>query len=363
MNMTLTDEKLKALPVEEVVEEAGVTAATRVKRPAALLFTYRCSISCAHCLFGCGTRTPSGVMSVDDALEYLRQIHQLDRAVHIAGGEPFLFWSVLAEVCEKAGTLGIAPHFVESNCFWAVNDSIVRDRLTKLRDWGVRGMYFSADPYHMAHVSPENVIRARAIAWELFGKENVMCRDVPEEKIREFADIGKDETRLAEWVRSSVPRIVGNAAFRLAPFLPDLPLDRLPMHCGWGPNVDDGPGCSAAFDPELMSEVHIDLYGNIQTNCGVIIGNAKKTSVPNLFARGIKDANPIVEILAGDGPFGLLEHAREKGCPPITHAVQKCHLCFLVRSFLRAYYPDILGPEEVYYAAPAAMLAYCSGVK
>lgn len=361
--MALTDEELKAMPVEEVVQKAGVTAATRVKLPAALLFTYRCSISCAHCLFGCGRRTRSGVMTVDDSIEFLRQIHQLDRAVHIAGGEPFVFWNVLAEVCESAGKLGVAPHFVESNCFWAVSDSIARDRLTRLRDWGVRGMYFSADPYHMAHVPPENFIRAREIAWELLGKENVMCTDAPAQRIREFAVIGKNEEQLAEWARRSTPKIVGNAAFRLAPLLRDIPLGELPMQQGRGPAGGDGPGCPAAFDPRLIPEVHIDLYGNIQTNCGVIIGNARRTSVSELFARGVRAANPIVEILAADGPLGLLEHARERGCPEITHAVQKCHLCFLVRSFLRAYYPDVLGPEEVYYAAPAAMLAYGAGVR
>jgi len=349
--------------VAEVIEKAGVATANRLKRPAALLFTYRCSISCAHCLFGCGSNVPSGAMPVEDAVEYLGQLHRLDRAVHIAGGEPFLFWRVLFEVCREAGRLGIAPHFIETNAFWAAADGIVRQRFIRLRDCGVRGMYFSADPYHLSCVPPEYVDRARCIAWDIFGKANVMCPEHTLEEMRMLADIGVDEGRLAEYVRSHPPKIVGNAAFRLAHCLPLRPIDELPLRCGWGPNVDEARGCPSAFDPKRMWEVHVDPYGNIQTNCGVILGNARHTPVPELFARGIQRVNPIARTLAAEGPGGLLRLAREKGCPEITRAVQKCHLCFLVRSFLRAFRPDVLGPEEVYYTAPAAMMTHCSRVK
>ena len=358
----ITDE-MRAMPVDDVIDQYGVAKAVAAKRPAALLFTYRCSISCAHCLFGCGRSVPSRAMSVEDALEYLQQIHGLGRAIHIAGGEPFLFWDDLLEICVRAEKAGCSPHFIESNAFWAVDDAIARERLSRLHDVGVRGMLFSADPYHLAHMPPENVIRARAIAWEIFGKENVLCRNVPDDEIRQFAAIAKDREAFAGYVRAAPPKIVGNAAFQLAPFLPYLPIAELPTQCGWGPDVDQGAGCAIAFDPERMWEVHIDPYGNIQTNCGVILGDAKKTSVPELFARGLRSVNPMTEILVDEGPWGLLDYARSEGCPEITHAVQKCHLCFLVRSYLRARHPDIFGPEEVYFAAPAAMLAYRVSVK
>ncbi|MEW6360081.1 MAG: radical SAM protein [Planctomycetota bacterium] len=359
--MTWTDEELKAMPVGEVVEKAGVAAATRVKYPGALLFTYRCSISCDHCLFGCGLSIPPRVMSAEDALEFLRQLHQTDRCVHIAGGEAFLFWDVLAEVVERAGKGGIAPHFIESNCSWAAHDGIVRERLSRLKDWGLRGMLFSADPYHQAHVPPENFIRARAIAREIFGPQNVLCNAAPDADIMGLPAIVRDEKRLAERVRSSPPKMVGNAAYRLGRFLPDLPLESLPLKCGWGPNVPECRGCPAEFDGKRMWEVHVDPYANIQTNCGVILGNAKKTPVADLLRTDFAKDNPIASILAKDGPFGLLEFAKTKGCPTLTHAKQKCHLCFLVRSYLRAFYPHILGPEEVYYAAAAAALAYRAG--
>ncbi|MBM4046514.1 MAG: hypothetical protein FJ279_15495 [Planctomycetes bacterium] len=351
--MPRSPEELKALPVAEVIREVGVSRATQIKGPAALLFTYRCSISCAHCLFACNPQVASGRMTVEDALEFLRQVHRLDRAVHIAGGEVFLFWSELAEVVEKAGKLGLAPHFIESNAFWAVNDAIVRERLMKLRDWGVLGMYFSADHYHQAYVPPGNFLRARAIAREIFDQRNVMATQAPPEHIHWLPILARDEKRFAEKVRVAPPTMLGSAAIQLAHLVPAHPVDSLPR-CGWDKSA--GQDCFAAFDPELMCEVHIDLYGNIQTNCGVILGNAKKVSVPDLFARGVAKGNPIVEILARKGPVGLLAHAREKGCPDITHATQKCHLCFMVRTFLRPHYPNVLGPAEIYPVPFAELL-------
>lgn len=350
--MSSTDAELKKMPVADVIARAGVATATRIKYPGALLFTYRCSISCAHCLFGCGANIPPRAMAVDDALTFLRQLHRLDRVVHIAGGEALLFWNVLAEVVKQAGKEGIAPHFIESNCSWATQDGLVQDRLLRLRAWGLRGMLFSADPYHMAYVPPENFLRARRIAREVFGPENVMCHSGPEEEIMDLAAIARDERRFAARVRSSPPKLIGNAALHLGQYFPDLPIESLPLKCGWGPNVTNTRGCPSEFDGRRMWEVHIDPYGNVQTNCGVVLGNAKQTPVFDLFRRDLTEDNPIASILAREGPFGLLEHAKKMGCPDITHAKQKCHLCFLVRSALRPHYPAILGPEEVYYAAP-----------
>jgi hypothetical protein len=355
---TASGDELRTLPVEDVVARVGVNRAQIYKNVAGLLFTYRCTITCAHCLFGCGTKIQSGPMSVEDGVEFLRQLHELDRVVHIAGGEPFMFWDVLSALVEAAGREGVAPHFIETNSSWAASDGLVRERFRRLRGCGVRGMYFSADPFHFQFVPPDNYLRARAIAAEVFGPENVTGHSATPERAAELVAIGRDEARLADYVRRGTPALVGNAALRLAHYVPDAPLDRLSGGFGASSAKADGPGCRRSFDGRLMWEVHVDPYGNIQTNCGVILGNARKVTVGELLRRDFASENPIASILSTRGPLGLLDLAKARGFPGITHAKQRCHLCFLVRSFLRPHFPGVLGPDEVYHTSAAALSAH-----
>lgn len=346
-------EGLKALPVQDVIARVGLEKAVSYKCVGALIFTYRCSISCDHCLFGCGPRVNSPPMSVEDGLIFLRQLHELDRVIHIAGGEAMLYWNELAQLLEKAGREGIAPHFVETNSSWAVNESIVRERFHYLRDCGVLGVYFSADPYHFRHVAPENFLRAQEVACKVFGDQYICGHKATPEKTQEFVRIGRDPALLSTYVRQSPPMIVGNAAVRLAQYLPDIPVEKLDLGPGKKSSFDSG--CYRGVLPPTVWEIHIDPYGNIQTNCGIILGNAKHTSVKEVLQRGVTPDNPIVFAVAQGGPCALLELARAKGCPVITQAKSKCHLCYLVRGLLRPHFPQIFGPDEVYSTVADAL--------
>ncbi len=107
--------------------------------------------------------------------------------------------------------------------------------------------------------------------------------------------------------------------------------------------------CAGEFDAEGIWEVHIDPYDNIQTNCGVILGRADRTSVAEMMARGPAQANFVAQTLSEAGPVGLAELARrEHGFQIPPEAGQKCELCYLTRRFLRRHHPEILGPAEAY---------------
>ena len=347
--MPQTNAELTALPAREVIACVGVDKAMSYKCVGALIFTYRCSIACPHCLFGCGPRKQSPPMSVEDGLLFLRQLHELDRVIHIAGGEAMLYWDALAALVERAGREGVAPHFIETNSSWAVNDHIVRERFRRLRDCGVLGMYFSADPFHFASVPPENYLRARAVACEIFEPRHLSGHVAARENAEELAQIARNPERFAAYVRSHAPKIVGNAAAHLAKYFPDIPIESLDLRPGADSSFADG--CYRAAVPPTVWEVHVDPYGNIQTNCGIMLGNAKRTPVIQVLSRGMSDGNPVVSAVAKDGPRGLLDLARQKGCPEIRHAKSKCHLCFMVRGFLRPHFPEFLGPDEVYHAS------------
>ena len=96
-----------------------------------------------------------------------------------------------------------------------------------------------------------------------------------------------------------------------------------------------------------MWEIHIDPYGNIQTCCGIVLGNAHRTPLPDVMETGFTH-NELAGIVHDQGPFGLLRIAVERGYRTRDGYPQKCNLCWEVRKFLRPYYPEELGPDEIY---------------
>ena len=334
--------------VNALVAELGVAAAGGKLGVAAILCTYRCTIACRHCCFGCAAAHADVRMTTDQAVRHLRSLHRLGRVIHIAGGECMMYWDDLKSILSAAQGEGVQPHFIETNCSFAADDEIVRDRLATLSACGVAGILLSADPYHQAFVPPERFLRARRMAREAFGPQNVWCTDQPDEEVRELAEIARDEERLREYVRAHPPMLVGRAQRELAPLLDEHPLAELPLDTGWHTRYR-ARDCAIDFRRETIWEIHVDPYDNIQTNCGVILGDANVTPPAKLMAAGPERANWVVELLARDGPFGLVELAeRRHGFVPPETARSKCDLCYTVRKHLRAFYPDLLGPEEVY---------------
>ena len=232
--------------VDRLIAEVGVPAAGQRLGVAALLYTYRCTIACRHCCFGCAGERPPVHMTTEQSVCHLRQLHELGRVIHIAGGEAMLFWDDLLAALEAAFAEGVQPHFIESNASFATDDALVRERYAALQANGVVGMLLSADPYHQAFVPPERYLRARRLAREMFGPQNVWTTNAPDEAIVEFAAIAGDEARLREHVRAHPPVLVGTAYHSLRPFLNNVPLDQLPPGRAWRVPHND-PGCAVEF--------------------------------------------------------------------------------------------------------------------
>ena len=333
-------------PVAEVIESEGVASAIGRKHVASVLFTYRCSLACRHCCFNSSPRKPNVFTPIEDAVEYLRQLHTTDRVIHIAGGEAMLFYPELIEICRRADREGVAPHFIETNATFASSDDLTRRRLEELKRNGVKGLLISADPFHQERCPPENYYRCFHTAVEVFGRENVAAGDFDMPTLVEFQAISRDQQRLADYVRRHPPMLVGRAGNELARFLPKRPVTELldDMWHGGGGRAD----CSLEFTPETMWELHIDPYGNIQTCCGIILGNAKETPLPELMASGFLGRSPIIDAVYHEGPAGLLKLAETLGYVRKDGYPQKCGLCWEVRQYLRPHFPDVLGPDEVY---------------
>jgi len=335
--------------IDRLIGEHGLASAGRRCRVAAILFTYRCSIRCRHCLFGSAPGRPDVVMTPEQCAQGLRLLHETGRVVHIAGGEPMLYWDALSEAVRLADEEGHSPHFVETNCSFACSDATVRERLTLLAESGVKGLYASADPFHQEFVPAENFLRVRRITKEIFGENNFWGPENSEAEIRSFEGIAKDKKRLRRYVRERTAGMVGTAHRELSPLLDRYAPDdsRLPAW-GWQGSAGEDH-CRAQFRADTLWELHIDPYGNIQTNCGMILARLHETTPRTVLARGPEKANRFVSIVCQRGPLGLAEWARRRHGFELPETVtQTCELCYLTRSFLRQFYPDVFGPAEVY---------------
>jgi len=338
---------LKSIPVDDLIAIVGLNKAMGIKYVASLLFTYRCTIACKHCLFNCSPWQKNVCVSVEDGVEFLHQLRSIDRVIHIAGGEPMMYYEKMLEICQIANQEGCAPHFFETNASWCASDDIVIQRYEELKKAGILGVYISADPYHQAFVSPDRRLRAFRLALPIFGRENVSAGDLSYEQLLEYQSIGCDDDKLREYAGNSPPKLVGRAGEALAGFCHERPLESLVEDRLWL-SGSSGEGCASEFDGKTMWEIHIDPYSNIQTCCGIIIGSIHKKTLHEWIQSGFCDDNELVKIVSERGPFGYLDLAVKLGYKPKNGYPQKCNLCWEVRKFLRPYFPDTFGPAEIY---------------
>jgi hypothetical protein len=196
-------------------------------------------------------------------------------------------------------------------------------------------------------VPAEYILRARRIGVDTFGRENVMANFAPPEEVERMAVVGEDDDLLGEYTRKHAPRLVGRAGRELARYLPDRSIDDLRPDRLWHGDPPGDGSCRSEFEPDEMWEIHVDPYGNIQTCCGIILGNAHQIPLADRMKNGFTDGE-VAKAVHKDGPFELLRMAVELGYEPREGYPQKCNLCWEVRCYLRPYFPDELGPDEIY---------------
>lgn len=358
---------------------------------AGLMLTYWCNARCASCYMNCSPRESiRGQMSVDAALAIWRGLVEASPhgcRIHLSGGEPFGDWERLIQLCRRAhdegflGALGKQGPLasIETNAFWAVDEQVVRERITDLNQAGMGKLVISADPYHQQFVPIQRCILAARVATEILGLDRVQVRwrDCLEEG-RPGTGARTREESFAQYAKKGRERLNGRAADMLAKYLPLKDLADL---------ADSLPNRSCSVALLRSRHVHIDPGGLVMpgTCSGIILGrvcgneaattgapgqNTQQT-IPNIWrqlyddfcqesANDIGDADralrrPIVSRLALAGPFGLLDEAHRLGFrPPAAGYASKCHLCWELRRFFvrLGLHSDELGPRWLYDESP-----------
>jgi len=150
-----------------------------------LLLSYQCNAECCHCMYACSPKWKDWI-SEENLEKILNQLASkikpspfgaktvsLNYGFHFTGGEPFLNFKLLLKAVEIARELRIPSTFVETNCYWCIDDEITREKLELLKEKGLKGILISVNPFYLEYVPFERTERGIRISQEVFGG-NVM---------------------------------------------------------------------------------------------------------------------------------------------------------------------------------------------
>lgn len=68
--------------------------------------------------------------------------------------------------------------FVETGCFWCINDSVTREKLSRLANAGLNGLLVSVNPFLLEQVPFERTQGAVKVGRELFGSNLIVYQQI-----------------------------------------------------------------------------------------------------------------------------------------------------------------------------------------
>lgn len=314
-------------------------------RYAGLMLTYRCTAACRFCYYYCKPQA-EGLMPTDMAIQAwaaLRRLAGQTAKVHLTGGEPFLVFERLLDICRQAQRLGLGgADYVETNAGWVDDSTEARHRLQALDETGLKQLRISWDIFHAEFVPAEKVRLLVRLAEEELGPDRVLIRWRQElDRLDNVAAMEPAERRTA--MKTAMVqeggRFTGRAAEMLGPLCAEEPLEKV-----------IGKDCKHAV---LGAKgVHIDPYGNVfNGQCsGMAVGNIRTTVLDELWRGFDPAAVDFWNTLYTRGPGGFLDEAVVLGYEPQAQYASKCHLCADIRRFFfdKSRYLPIICPNECY---------------
>lgn len=288
-----------------------------------ILLTYQCTFECDHC-FVWGSPRQGGVLTIEQIHEVLRQAHEIDSMewVFFEGGEPFLYYPVLLRGVQIATAAGFRVGIV-SNAYWATTPE---DALAWLKPFAnlVEELTVSSDLYHYNQADSLHARNAAAAAEQLGIHIGRICVAQPEQTNAPDA-VGQ----IPEGESGVMYR--GRAANKLVP--------RATLH-PW----EQFTACPHE-DLREPGRVHLDPLGNLHLCQGLSIGNIFQRPLREICDAYDPEAHPICGPLLAGGPVALVETYQLPHEPEYADA---CHLCYEARLQLRARFPEILTPNQMY---------------
>ncbi|MEM2612323.1 MAG: radical SAM protein [Thermoproteota archaeon] len=331
-----------------------------VKKPisAGLILSYKCTSKCKHCMYACSPKWKPDWITKGDVEKILRKLSSslmpsprgpehigVNYGLHFTGGEPFLNFDLLLECVRIADELKIPSTFVETNCFWCVDDESTKGKLKALKETGLKGILISVNPFVVEYVPFERIERAVRISREVFNNNIIVYQEI---YYRQFKNIGMrdiiafnqylDEYDWALHYSELLP--MGRACYELKDLFMKYP-------------------ARAFFDESCVSEltrnwhVHVDNYFNYMTGyCGGIsLGDVR--DLDTMIREGVSlEDKPVLRALVTNikslYEFAVKEFNYEENDEGY---ISKCHLCIDIRRHIVQQTDEFkeLQPRELYY--------------
>lgn len=288
-----------------------------------LLLTYQCTLECDHC-FAWGSPWQSGTLTLANIRHILQQAQDAGTvtSIYFEGGEPFLYYAVMLEGVREAARRGFRVGIV-SNTFWA---TCVEDAIEWLKPLAglINDLSISSDSYHWDEKLSRQAENARVAAEKLGIPLGVLSVAQPEATC-----VAESMGQLPTGESAIMYR--GRAVEKLAARAGRQPWEQF-TEC---PHEDlREPG-----------RVHVDALGNLHICQGISVGNMFRAPLREICQAYDPESHPIVGPLLVGGPAEL---ARCYELPHEASYADACHLCYEARRALRARFPDILAPDQMY---------------
>lgn len=285
-----------------------------------ILLTYQCTYECDHC-FVWGSPRQKGTLTLEQIENILHQAMDAGvTSIYFEGGEPFLYYAVLTKAVRRAADMGFSVGIV-SNAYWATSiadaEEWLRPFVGRLSDLTVSSDLFHCDEC-LGEV-PQNAI----VAAKWLGIPTGII-SVVQPNVEAGESHGQIEGESAVMVR-------GRAVEKLAPGAASHPWE----------------GFDACLHEDLREpgRIHLDPLGNLHICQGLVIGNIFEKPLKQICQEYDADAHPICGPLLCGGPAALVS---EYNLPYASHYADACHLCYEARISLRARFPKLLGPDQMY---------------
>jgi organic radical activating enzyme len=263
-----------------------------------IVLTYDCDVVCDHCCNGIPDQENNPPPTWEKCKTIIDRVADLGflRSLGITGGEPILHYELLKRVYAYAKREYNISSSLNTNCNWAVSDTITEDVLSQLKDAGLSVIGLSVDKYHQKSISIEKINRVIDVSYRLGLK--VVVQTITSNHKWDLAYtkkiLGKRAEMCYEFHDSPVtPR--GNAASR-------IPTSELPYR------KELGRGCS------VFSIINVDMSGDVVFCCGSVPKQSLKLFGGNIFYDDLSKLftkmayNPILNSLyVEQGPKKLME--------------------------------------------------------
>ena len=290
-----------------------------------ILLTYTCNYECDHC-FVWGSPWQRGVLKFEEIRSILNQAKETGTISEIwfEGGEPFLYFPLLAAGIRMATELGFSTGIV-SNGYWATSKEDALTWLYPLVKAGLGEIDVSSDLFHGSSMETEESLSVFAAAEELGLRVSSISVEPP---------TGPRDPE--QWIPGE-PLTGGDVMYRGR--AAELLAITLPKQ-SWR-NFTTCP----YEDLENPGRLHVDPLGNVHLCQGVLIGNLFEKTLCEILQNTDPHRHPIAGPLLAGGPAKLIKKYNLEIPPTFVDA---CHACYTARLALRHRFPDILQPDAMY---------------